>query len=58
MQLRQEDKETSKEKNLTNEIIEFVNGQLINAELIKEYTTGVIREIKILETQWKESTKM
>ena len=54
MQLRQAEKATSKATNLTNEIIESVNGQLLNAKLIKESTTEVLPELKLLESQCKE----
>ena len=49
MKLRQEEKATLKATNMTNEIIEYVNGQLLNVEIIKESTTEVLPELKILE---------
>ena len=57
MQLRQAGKTTSKATNLTNEIIEFVNGQILKTELIKEYTSEELPELKPLESQWNKITE-
>ena len=48
-QLRQEDKAATKESRLTKEITESVYEHLLKVELIKESTSEVLSEIKLLE---------
>lgn len=58
IQLKQEKREVSRATNVANNIIETINGNFHNANLIQERLPRSLPDIKSLEIQWKETSKV
>lgn len=57
IRLKQEEEEVSRAINPTNNIIQTINDNLHNANLIQEFPPGSLLDIRVLERQWRETSK-